>query len=806
MRLMPRPLRMNLGPMNILPLSRLPHQLWLVLLLLLAIFHPVEAQFSQIQKAANGTQSPKTEAPEKPEDVRKRLELWLQEARDSHARLENPGSSSALPVGITPAELDERRRDLEQMVLITISSIKGLNARTDAGKALDSTLTEAADWAGFAEPPPYSIIMIDELLNERDATKAKLISHQSSLSNFERLLASMVSEIKPAEEAVSTRILDVENAAPEALEAAKWRLEAARLRSRLMAIRAGYLQTSCESLKDRVEATKAELALVERKIRTAQTKVRFNEEDLVKIEKITNERKETIQKELSALPKRLKTAFSARSQAQSALDALLANTTEGKESDNVQLARFRLEVAEVRIESLQAMTESLESLIQLENITWKAYQDRHIIMNTSNPEEREKTIESLVVVTDRLGAWVNVVAGELTTCGADLSKIESRAASISADDPRFDLINEQRAARSETLALLQRVNQAVNAQRKLLQRWIDDFKPDAEDKGVLAKASSLATTAWKKARETWSYEVMSFDDSYTTADGVVIPKKVSVKLGMLLRALLFFIIGYYIASRVANHMQRKLVIKGFIPDAQAKTLRNWAMIAVGVGLALGTLSFLHIPLTVFAFFGGALAIGLGFGMQTLIKNFISGIIVLAERKVRVGDILDVDGIIGTVIEVNTRSSIIRSADDVETMIPNSLFLENRVSNWTLSSPKMRRNLRVGVAYGSDPRVVMDILTESAGRHGMICKDPAPFAVFDDFGESALAFNLYFWVDMRGSSNALIISSDLRLMIDKRFTETGIGVPFPQRDMHLTTDSPIQVQISNSSRKSTSPYE
>ena len=220
------------------------------------------------------------------------------------------------------------------------------------------------------------------------------------------------------------------------------------------------------------------------------------------------------------------------------------------------------------------------------------------------------------------------------------------------------------------------------------------------------------------------------------------------------------------------------------------------MIVVGVFLVIGTLAFLKIPLTVFAFFGGALAIGLGFGMQTLIKNFISGIIVLAERKVRVGDILDVDGIVGTVVEVNTRSSIIRSADDVETMIPNSVFLENRVTNWTLSTAKMRRNLTLGVAYGTDPRQVMEILTESAGRHGKICKEPAPFAVFDDFGDNALIFSLYFWVDMHGSGNAMVVASDLRLMIEKRFTEAGIGIPFPQRDMHLTTDKPIQVEISN----------
>ena len=217
------------------------------------------------------------------------------------------------------------------------------------------------------------------------------------------------------------------------------------------------------------------------------------------------------------------------------------------------------------------------------------------------------------------------------------------------------------------------------------------------------------------------------------------------------------------------------------------------MIVIGAALLIGTLSVLKIPLTVFAFLGGALAIGVGFGTQTLIKNFISGIIVLVERKVRVGDVLDVEGIVGTVVEINTRSSVIRGGDDLETIIPNSMFLENRVTSLTLSSAKVRRSVRVGAAYGTSPQLVMDILRESAARHGLICKEPAPFAVFDDFGDNALMFTLYFWVDLHAQAGAMIVASDLRLMIEKRFTEAGVGIPYPQRDMHLTTDRPIQVE-------------
>jgi len=132
------------------------------------------------------------------------------------------------------------------------------------------------------------------------------------------------------------------------------------------------------------------------------------------------------------------------------------------------------------------------------------------------------------------------------------------------------------------------------------------------------------------------------------------------------------------------------------------------------------------------------------------------------------------------------------------MIPNSVFLDNRVTNWTLTHPKIRRSLRVGVAYGTPPQTVMEILIESAGRHGLVCKNPAPFAVLEDFGDNALVFQLYFWLELVGTTTTttiMTVTSDLRLMIEKRFAESGVEVPFPQRDLRLSSSSPIQVQLS-----------
>ena len=750
----------------------------------------VQAQLPSLKKPAEAAAP---EAPEKPEDARKRFEQWQKEARDALARLDASNGSVAVPQGITPAEIEDRRRDLEQLVLVTTNSIKGIETADQARKALEKARAEDTAWPGFRETAPFSILLLDDLQNERDAILARLRTHESALTNIETLRTGTISELKAAEDASNSAIAAVQNVDTAQADAAKWRLEAARGKVRALAARAGYFQSAQETLKQRISTAKVELALVDRKIGIVRPEAVFSEEDLAKVESITKERNKGYAKEIAAVSKRLQTAATTRDKAQSALDALMAKPDGEPDPAQLELAGFRLEVAEGRVESLQSVSETLEGLVLLENMAYKAYQDRRTILTTADENERAKALETLTSLSERYRAWLNVLSNEMATCGADLSKIESRATTIPAGDPRFELLNEQRAARSEKLAMLQRVHQTVTSQRGILRRWITGFSDEDKKTPFLERLANFAAKGWDMVKKTWSLEVMSYEDKIEV-DGETITGRIPVTLGMLLRALLFFVISYVIAARLANRLQCMIVTRGHIAEAQARTLRNWAMIVVGVALALTTLSFLKIPLTVFAFFGGALAIGLGFGMQTLIKNFISGIIVLAERKIRVGDILDVDGIIGTVVEVNTRSSIIRSADDVETMIPNSLFLENRVTNWTLTTSRMRRGVRVGVAYGTHPQSVMEILSDCAGRHGLVCKDPAPFAVFEDFGDNALIFTLYFWVELGKNTNPMVVASDLRLMIEKRFAEAGISVPFPQRDMHLVTDTPLMVRM------------
>ncbi|NVJ58296.1 MAG: mechanosensitive ion channel [Vibrionaceae bacterium] len=199
---------------------------------------------------------------------------------------------------------------------------------------------------------------------------------------------------------------------------------------------------------------------------------------------------------------------------------------------------------------------------------------------------------------------------------------------------------------------------------------------------------------------------------------------------------------------------------------------------------LTSLSMINIPITAFAFLSGAIAIGFGFGAQNIINNFISGWILIGEKPIRLGDFLEIDGAKGTVEQINTRSTRIRRVDGVHMLIPNSKLLENTVVNWTLRDKLVRGSVSVGVAYGSDVKLVAKLFQEITARQEQVLPSPAAEVFFQDFGDSALVFESYFWINSRADGGIRKVSSQIRFEIDEVFKQHGIEIAFPQRDVHL----------------------
>jgi small-conductance mechanosensitive channel len=745
------------------------------------------AQIPSIPGLPNGALKSKPDSPS--EDPEKRLDDWQKQAMETLSRLEG----KAPPEGISQAEWESRIRSAEQL-LFGIATIRKENeTHLAAKKSTEEARERSKAWSGFDTAPPYSILMLDELEDERAAKNSKLTLLESSQATLEHLLRTSLDDAQKAEAAIDQAIQAVQSATSEQLEVAKWRLEAARQNSRLQAVRAMNLRARRDTIEEQVTGAKVEVARIDRMIEAARPKTKFLESDMAQFKKVSTEQEKKLLKESDGILKRINVAMAERRKLQPELDRLIQDNPESPEAN---LQRLRATTADVKLECLRSIRDGVDGLLQIEKASRILQQHRWDMLAGVNTSKREEIVADLTRYSERFKDWSNLIKIEQETTMADISNIDARKQSLSKDDPRLILFEEQRTARSEELEMIRRVHLAVDKQRKLLRRWLKQLAPETQEEGENSPWRLAASKALGFIPSVWSYEIMNFENK-VEVDGETITGKVPLTVSMLSKALLFFFIGYWIAVRIAHRVRRGVVGRGHIGEAQAKTLANWAMLVVCFILLLGTLSFLKIPLTVFAFFGGALAIGIGFGTQTLIKNFISGIILLVERKIRVGDIIDVDGIVGTVTEVNTRSSIIRSPDDVETMIPNSMFLENRVTNWTLTQSRQRRSIRVSVAYGSDTRRVMDILKECGERHGLVCKDPPPFVVFEDFGESGLVFSLYFWYDFSSDGNAMVVASDLRMMIEKRFAEAGIGVPFPQRDMHISTSEPLQIELTRS---------
>ena len=271
------------------------------------------------------------------------------------------------------------------------------------------------------------------------------------------------------------------------------------------------------------------------------------------------------------------------------------------------------------------------------------------------------------------------------------------------------------------------------------------------------------------------------------------PSGQSITVGEVLLVVALVIVGYY-GSRLLVYLLGRRLKKTDIQADVVHVIKRVIFVVFLVVVALTALSLLGIPLTAFAFATGAIAIGVGFGAQNIINNFISGWILMAERPIRIDDFIEIDDTQGVVEAVGTRSTRIRRTDGVHLLVPNSQLLERTVVNWTLIDREIRTTVRVGVAYGSPVRLVADLILQAVQEHELIKTKPAPSVVFEDFGDNALVFDTYFWSDVGGEKFLRDIRSDVRFRITQLFAEHDIVVAFPQRDVHIDTSRPLELRM------------
>lgn len=258
-------------------------------------------------------------------------------------------------------------------------------------------------------------------------------------------------------------------------------------------------------------------------------------------------------------------------------------------------------------------------------------------------------------------------------------------------------------------------------------------------------------------------------------------------VGSVLLAIGIVIGFYFIARWLSAILARSFLAEAGIDPSLVNTLSkvtSYIVITVGVLVAMASIGINISTLTVIL---GGLSVGLAFGLQEIVNNFVSGFILLIERSIVPGDVIDVDNHVGEVQKVGVRSTVIRTRDNVDLIIPNSKFLTEVVTNMTYAEDLIRIRVRVGVSYNASPRQVEQVLLDVARQHPGILTTPAPSVQFKEFGDSSLNFELLVWIEK--AIETPVLTSDLRFGIWDALAAHNIEIPFPQRDIHIRSGVP-----------------
>jgi potassium efflux system protein len=448
---------------------------------------------------------------------------------------------------------------------------------------------------------------------------------------------------------------------------------------------------------------------------------------------------------------------------------------EATEESSAELRARRAEMA-ARERELGVLSARIDQLERARELVGR--RARVLDARAPTPPALDEWIEQSRQAAANLERELRTARAEADTLAGELSALESAPAEGASAAWRQRQLRALRQAGEAQQARLANLEQALERERRLVLAG-------EERQGSLRLGDQLRTLA-RKAADLWDFEVTTSEDR-------------SITVGKIVAALLTFFVGLLLARLMTRLLGERLFPRVGMDEGAANAYRSLLYYALLGVVFVTALRAVNIPLTAFTVIGGALAIGVGFGSQNVVNNFISGLILLAERPIKVGDLVDVDGTYGNVERIGLRSTRIRTGDNIHVIVPNAAFLENKVVNWTHHDRQVRIMVGVGVVYGSPTREVERLVRKALAEHPRVLDRPEPIVLFTGFGDNSLDFEAHFWVRLGNYMERRRIESELRFAIDELFREAGIVIAFPQRDVHLDAAAPVPIVLMDGSR-------
>lgn len=745
------------------------------------------AAFAADQRPLNDHKSPGTDpgspAPGHPDS--KALEADLQtkraEAAKDLSRIDKPSTlRTGAPPGVPESELMERRLLLQQLVQIYERHLDELGKLAQTRQRLQEVERLSKEWDGFSDPPPYSVLMVDDLRDAARSMKLTAQGIQSRLTMTESLEESTGHALSKAQEQArqaAERVEGVRN--PAQLERATWGRDLAQLRERVAGVRVGMLETAKKTIQEELAEANQRSAFLDRQRRIAVQQIRFTEQDFEKIIARLDAEHDKLTSELE----RASLQQSARRRAVAAAEETSAAARGPKASSKTTPAGSRerrlTQLAEaVELQRLQYDNINLE-IDLLRQLLDGVRQERHIwdmrfasAQGTISAMEDRDALRKLTATMSSIQSRREYGFQQLMMVSGQVGEFRDRMQEASSPANAKHLQAMVEALRYRE-ALYRPVLQRTDSLLNLIENRQAEFEQEQQARPLSARLRDWGISAAAAVRDLWNIELFAAEDTIEV-EGKTITGRRSITIGKVLKALAILIGGYWLSTVLARFAQNKAIKRFHMDPNVANIIRQWAMAFFFSILVIITLMSVKIPLTAFAFLGGALAIGVGFGTQNLLKNVISGILLLMERPLRVGDVIEVDGVRGMVTTIGLRSSTIRDSTGVETLIPNSNLLERNLTNWTYSSYHKRYSLRVTVEAGPAAAGAKDLLVKLALQHGQVLKTPEPHVLLEEFKEGALVFSLQYWVEIGPAIDPATIASDLRFMIEANLVQAGIA--------------------------------
>jgi small-conductance mechanosensitive channel len=742
--------------------------------------------------------------PQTEQDIKNKIESLEELLGNARRRIqsEKVKIESATPeqLGVLNSEIQRKELLLIKMVFAYEQHIETYYTLLETHRASKNLTVAIDNWKGFDTSPPYSISLVDELLDAIGTKKLEIKKDEVKRSIAEDNLKEARSIFKASEQ-VLRQIKEKleETAATTDRDRMNWLRDLYQLENEVASAQIIADETQRQVTNEVLAYRHKSLNFMERKLKVAAANAPFTKEELDKKNKTIEARIKTVKDELRQAirndMKRKGRLQDARQELSKARESL-ANGKEKAEkiTDEIQRLQRVVDVRKAWSDTTSLIAEGLKLSLSGLNAEQLFLEKRYKLVNTGSDAELREAEQEISNMLEKLRNSQFHFDSDLKSTISTLLNERRRLATLSSEDKETEFVSLTIDAYEKRTVSLERRLAHVNEFIRVLDRFQDEIKGRRQRLSFGERMDVVFSIALNYAEDLWNFELFAAEDTILV-DGQRITERRPITISKVVRALLILGIGLWLSYVLARFVH-SISVKRFKAEPSVASLVKKTFYTVSVFIVvIFAMITVKIPLTVFAFMGGSLAIGIGFGAKNLINNFISGIILLFERPIKIGDIVEVEDMRGEVVKIGGRCSQIRRFDGIDILVPNSSLLEKDVVNWTLSDKHLRMKVRVGVAYGSSTRDVAEIIAHTVDEHGKILKEPKPNVIFEDFGDSALIFTVYFWIEVTSDVDYRIVKSDIRHMLDKRFRDAGITIAYPQRDVHIDSSRPIEIQFS-----------